>query len=137
MAARSKRPRVLVADDDAEMIRLLAAKLEQLSCDVLCATDGAAALETLLAEKPDLVILDVMMPKLSGWEVAKEMRRRKRFDRVGLIMLTGIGEATNEATAPAFGADERIDKPFELAELEFKVRKVLSEKRRAGRPEPR
>ena len=129
-AAAHAEPRVLVADDDPDIRSIVAGKLSQMSCKVLVAQSGDEALARAVVERPDIILLDVMMPGLNGWEVARELRRRPDFDSVGLIMLTGVGETVNAATAPLYGADDRIDKPFQLSELEFKVRKVLAEKRR-------
>ena len=83
----------------------------------------------ILDKRPDLVLLDVMMPNLSGWEVAKYLRERPEFDGIGIIMVTAIGETVNEMTSPLYGADDHINKPFQFAELTFKVRKLLSAKR--------
>jgi DNA-binding response OmpR family regulator len=77
---------------------------------------------------PDLVILDVMMPGMNGWEVAKELRHDARFKDLGIIMLTAIGEKINEMTSPIYGADEFIDKPFEFDDLEAKIKSVLAKR---------
>lgn len=124
-----ERPLILLADDDAEIRKILRAHFESMDCDLLEATDGAEALESIIVHRPNLVILDVMMPELNGWEVAKYVRQRDdAFEDVGIIMLTAIGPTNNELTSPLFGADDYIDKPFDFDELEFKVRKVLSER---------
>jgi CheY-like chemotaxis protein len=127
-------PRVLIADDDPDIRSIVSGKLAQMNCKVLVAQSGDEALARAVVERPDVILLDVMMPGLNGWEVARELRKRPDFDSVGLIMLTGVGETVNAATAPLYGADDRIDKPFQLSELEYKVRRVLSEKRRAKSP---
>jgi DNA-binding response OmpR family regulator len=97
---------------------------------VLEASDGEMALTVARRELPDLMILDVMMPGKSGWEVCKDVRDDDLLKHTGVIMLTGIGEKLNEMTSPLIGADECVDKPFEFPELDFKVRKVLSDRRR-------
>lgn len=126
------RPLILLADDDADMRKVLRAHFEEMDCDLLESTDGAETLEQIIVHQPNLVILDVMMPELNGWEIAKYVRQRdEQFPHVGIIMLTAIGPTNNELTSPLFGADDYIDKPFDFDELEFKVRKVLSER---GRP---
>lgn len=123
------RPLILVADDDAEIRKLLRAHFDTMDCDLIESADGAETLENIIVHRPNLVILDVMMPELNGWEVAKYVRQREEtFDKVGIIMLTAIGPTNNELTSPLFGADDYIDKPFDFDELEFKVRKVLSER---------
>jgi two-component system, OmpR family, alkaline phosphatase synthesis response regulator PhoP len=125
------RPKILIADDDPEIRMLIKSKLDTMKCEIFVAKDGEEALALALEEKPDLLLLDVMMPLLTGWEVVQNVRKKPEFDQTGIIMITGIGENVNSATAGLIGADEHIDKPFQLAELEFKVRKVIAAKRRA------
>ncbi|MFB6351463.1 MAG: response regulator transcription factor [Bradymonadaceae bacterium] len=125
-----EQPLILIADDDAELRTLLREHFDSMDCDLIETGDGADTLEEIIVHKPDLVILDVMMPELNGWEVCKYVRERDEyFDHVGVVMLTGIGETNNELTSPLFGADDYIDKPFDFDELQFKVRKVLSDRR--------
>jgi len=125
-----EQPLILVADDDAELRKLLREHFDSMDCDLIETADGAETLEQIIVHKPDLVILDVMMPELNGWEVCKYVRERDEyFEHVGVVMLTGIGETNNELTSPLFGADDYIDKPFDFDELQFKVRKVLSDRR--------
>lgn len=124
------QPLILVADDDAELRKLLREHFSDMDCDLVETSDGAETLEEIIVHKPDLVILDVMMPELNGWEICKYVRERDDyFEHVGVVMLTGIGPTNNELTSPLFGADDYIDKPFDFDELEFKVRKVLSQRR--------
>lgn len=127
--ASRARPLILLADDDPEIRKVLRAHFELMDCDLLESSNGAEALESILVHQPNLVILDVMMPELNGWEVAKYVREHEdSLAGVGIIMLTAIGPMNNELTSPLFGADEYMDKPFDLDELDFKVRKVLSER---------
>jgi len=126
------RPKILLADDDPEMRMLLRAHLETLDCDLIEASDGEKALETIILERPDLVVLDVMMPELNGWEICKYVKSKPEYADTGVVMLTGIGETVNELTSPLYGADEYIDKPFDIDELDFKIRKVLSKRRNKG-----
>ncbi len=114
----AETPVILVADDDPDILRLVTSHLRSMNLTVA------------RRELPDLMILDVMMPGKSGWEVCKDVRDERLLDNTGVIMLTGIGEKLNEMTSPLIGADECIDKPFEFPELDFKVRKVLSDRRR-------
>jgi hypothetical protein len=88
---------------------------------------------------PDLVILDVMMPGMSGWEVCRKIREAVSLAHTGVIMLTGIGENLNEMTSPLYGADTYLDKPFEFSLLDEKVKEVLATRRQEhamGRPDP-
>ncbi|MEM1349761.1 MAG: response regulator [Myxococcota bacterium] len=125
-----EQPLILIADDDPEIRTLLRLHFSSMDCDLLETADGAETLESVIMHKPNLVILDVMMPELSGWEICKYIKEREEeYAATGVIMLTAIGEVNNSLTSPLFGADDYMDKPFDFEELDFKVRKVLSEKR--------
>ena len=116
---------VLVADDDPEILTLIRNLLRRLELNVLEATDGDEALSKVREGTPQLVILDVMMPGHSGWEVCKASREDEQLKGTKVIMLTGIGERLNEMTSPLYGADEYLDKPFDFKELESLVKKHL------------
>jgi DNA-binding response OmpR family regulator len=75
---------------------------------------------------PDLVVLDVMMPGMSGWEVCRKIREDISLAHTGVVMLTGIGENLNQMTSPLYGADAYIDKPFDFGELDQKIREALA-----------
>ena len=124
------RPVILIADDDPEIRRILRAHLSTMQCETIEATDGEKTLEQIIVHKPDLVVLDVMMPELNGWEICKYVKSHEEYDHTGVIILTAIGSTVNELTSPIYGADEYVDKPFDFDELEFKIRKVLSEKKK-------
>jgi DNA-binding response OmpR family regulator len=93
--------------------------------EVIEASDGDEAWRLARERLPDLVVLDVMMPGMSGWEVCRKIRQDAALAHTGVLMLTGIGENLNEATSPLFGADEYIDKPFDFARLDEKIVSVL------------
>jgi CheY-like chemotaxis protein len=126
-------PVVLVADDEPSMLALVGQHIKTMGYTVLEASDGEQA--WLLAQEhlPDLVILDVMMPGMSGWEVCRKIREDVALAHTAIIMLTGIGENLNELTSPLYGADSYIDKPFAFAELDDKVRGALH-KHQGSRP---
>ena len=117
---------VLVADDDIDILSLVTRHLRTLDVNVLEASDGEEALRIARRAQPDLVILDVMMPGMSGWEVCRAIRDDDSLSDTIVMMVTGIGERLNEMTSPLYGANEFIDKPFDLAELDAKVRKLLA-----------
>jgi Response regulators consisting of a CheY-like receiver domain and a winged-helix DNA-binding domain len=119
-------PKILVADDDLEILRLVEAALRPIGATVITASNGEEALERVLTEKPKLVILDVMMPGLTGWEVAKYIRGHPECQHVRILMVTGIGEDMNQATSPVMGADDFVSKPFTLEDLANRVRKLLA-----------
>ena len=125
----SSNPLVLVADDEPAMNELVARHLRSLTnpkVDVIQANDGAEAWRLARQHLPDLVVLDVMMPEMSGWEVCRKIREDVAFAHTGVVMLTGIGETLNSLTSPLYGADAYIDKPFQAEELHEKVRDTLS-----------
>lgn len=129
MARKSKaKARILVADDDPEILTLLGLRLKQRGYEVIEASDGEMALEQAREKKPDLVILDVMMPQKNGWEVARELKQGADTKDLGIIILTAIGEKMNELTSPLYGADEYIDKPFEFDKLEKAITAVLEKR---------
>jgi len=126
MANERSRPLILIADDDRDLRSLLVEQLESGPWDLMTAGDGEHALLLALEHVPDLLILDVMMPRFSGWEVCREVRRRPELAGVGVIMLTAIGQTLNELTSPLYGADDQLDKPFRLEDLEERIRRVLA-----------
>ena len=130
MAETPETPVILIADDDTQILDLITEHFESFDCELLTATDGEQALEMAIEYQPDLVILDVMMPGLNGWEVCRYLREHDGFEKTAVIMLTAVGEKANEATSPLYGADDHVDKPFSFDELEFKVRRTISERRR-------
>jgi two-component system response regulator ResD len=114
--------KVLVADDDPNVFEIIRLYFEQQQMELLEANDGAAALE--LAEKalPDMIILDVMMPKLDGFETCREIR--KKFD-TPIIMLTAKGEEFDRVLGLELGADDYITKPFSPRELMARIKAIL------------
>lgn len=126
MAEKRDKPLLLIADDDPELMGILIKRLQALESEIITATDGAKALELIREKRPDVVILDVMMPKKNGWEVCRAVRQEKEIARTGIIMLTGIGASLNEMTSPLYGADEYLDKPFNFSELIFKIKRMLA-----------
>ncbi|MBN2714873.1 MAG: response regulator [Deltaproteobacteria bacterium] len=131
MQSKEKRdkPLLLLADDDPELIGILTRRLGVLECTIITANNGADALKMIRRERPDAVVLDVMMPQMNGWEVCKAIRADEELKTLPVMMLTGIGESLNEMTSPLYGANDHIDKPFDFAELLFKIRKLLAHSR--------
>src|SRR6202522_1876337 len=128
MIPSSTTPLVLVADDEPTMLELVARHLKSMQdprLDVIEASDGDQAWRMAREHLPDLVVLDVMMPGMSGWEVCRKIREDVALAHTGVVMLTGIGENLNEMTSPLYGADAYLDKPFEFDELDEKVKAAL------------
>jgi two-component system, OmpR family, alkaline phosphatase synthesis response regulator PhoP len=117
--------RILVVDDDTRIIRLVRAYLEQAGYAVLAAADGAAALRAIRAERPDLVILDLMLPDRDGWEITRIVRADPHLARLPIIMLTARVEDTDRIVGLELGADDYVPKPFNPRELVARVRAVL------------
>lgn len=92
---------------------------------VIEASDGESALALARAEQPALVVLDIMMPKMNGWEVARSLRQNADTRDIKIIVLTAIGAQINEMTSPLYGADAHIDKPFQFTDLEAKIDELL------------
>lgn len=117
---------MLVVDDDPELRSMLEHRLVARGFRVIDAEDGDAALVRATAEAPDVVVLDVMMPGRSGWEVARELKQDPATAAIPILMLTAIGASMNELTSPVAGADDQLDKPFDFDELERRLRALLA-----------
>ena len=122
-------PRILIVDDEPEMVRGLEDNFRFEGYQTLAATTGKEGLALAVREAPDLILLDVMMPELSGWDVLRALRQ-KGLD-VPVIMLTARGEEVDRVLGLELGADDYVTKPFSLRELLARVRAVLR------RPGPR
>ena len=121
-----QRPLILLADDDVDIRTLVRLAIEGIDCDIIEASDGEIALEQILVEAPDLVVLDVMMPGLTGWEVCKYVKSKEGYKETLILMLTAVGETVNQMTAPLYGADAHLDKPFDMDEIVQVVQSLLS-----------
>lgn len=127
---------VLVADDEPSTRAMVARHLRSIGYKVVEAVDGDEAFSLALEHLPDLVVLDVMMPGMSGWEVCRRIRETVSLAHTGVIMLTGIGESLNEMTSPLYGADAYLDKPFEFAVLDRTLSETLQGRHdHVGRPD--
>jgi DNA-binding response OmpR family regulator len=124
---------ILVADDDLHILSLVRNYLRKRDFRVIEASDGDEAMQLILEHRPDLVVLDVMMPGQTGWEVCRSIRENAALKDTGVIMLTGIGERLNEMTSPLYGADAYLDKPFDFDDLEKRVNDVLAKRDDATR----
>jgi two-component system alkaline phosphatase synthesis response regulator PhoP len=121
--------RVLVVDDDPQIVRLLRASLEQAGYQVFAAYDGETALHILRRKRPDLVVLDLMLPDRDGWDVTRAIRGDTTLADTPIIMLTARVEYHDRIVGLELGADDYVAKPFHPGELLARVRAVL---RRAG-----
>jgi DNA-binding response OmpR family regulator len=120
-----ERPVVLAADDDEDILELVAFRLERSGYTVLRAKDGEEALALALAERPDLAVLDVMMPKLDGFELTRCLRAEPATSRMPIILLTARAQDADLEQGFAAGADDYIRKPFSPQELRTRVQAML------------
>jgi len=129
------KEKILVVDDDADAVRLTSYALELEGYETLTAETGATALETVERDPPNLVILDVMMPDMSGIEVCQRLRSSPRTQHMPIIMLSAKGKAQDKVTGLKAGADDYVAKPTDPAELIARVERMLL--RAAQAPAPR
>ena len=130
MLFRSK-PLILVVEDEASLVTLLRYNLEGAGFEVMEAIDGEEALVAVAERKPDLILLDWMLPLVSGLEVCRQLRRRPESRDVPIIMLTARGEEEDRIRGLDNGADDYVTKPFSPSELLARVRAILRRSRPA------
>jgi two-component system alkaline phosphatase synthesis response regulator PhoP len=117
--------RILVVDDDKEIVRLLRAYLEQAGFQVLVAYDGETALHAVRRERPDLIVLDLMLPDRDGWEITRLVRGDPTVASTPIVMLTARVEDTDKVVGLELGADDYVTKPFNPQVVIARVRAVL------------
>jgi DNA-binding response OmpR family regulator len=123
---------ILIADDDPNILRALTFLMQREGHDVRTATDGRQALDAVAETPPDLLLLDVMMPRGNGYEVCRKLRASPDYDGVRIIMLTARGGAADQDEGLALGADAYVTKPFAIGDVIDCVSTVLA-RPRAGR----
>lgn len=116
------KEKILVVDDEASIRRILETRLSMIGYSVVTAADGEEAIIVFRKELPNLIILDVMMPKLDGYGVCQEIRKESN---VPIIMLTALGDVADRITGLELGADEYVIKPFSPKELEARIRAIF------------
>jgi two-component system alkaline phosphatase synthesis response regulator PhoP len=117
--------RVLVVDDDKEIVRILRAYLQQAGYTVWAAYDGETALHMIRSDRPDLILLDLMLPDRDGWSITRVVRADETLAATPIIMLTARVESTDRVLGLDIGADDYIPKPFDPHEVVARVRAVL------------
>lgn len=122
---QKKTPVVLVVDDNLQNLELLQAYLEDTDCKTLPARDGAEALKIIAENPPDLILLDVMMPKMSGFEVCKRIKNDPKTTDIPVIMVTALNEFGDIERGIDSGTDDFISKPVNKLELLTRVRTML------------
>jgi len=122
---QEKTPVVLVVDDNQQNLELLQAYLEDIDCKTLAANDGPEALEIVAESAPDLILLDIMMPKMSGFEVCKRLKNDPKTRDIPVIMVTALNEFGDIERGIDSGTDDFLSKPVNKLELLTRVKTML------------
>ncbi len=122
---QDKTPTVLVVDDNQQNLELLQAYLEDVDCQAVPARDGLEALEIIAKDPPDLILLDVMMPKMSGFEVCKRIKNDPKTSDIPVIMVTALNEFGDIERAIDSGTDDFLSKPVNKLELLTRIKTML------------
>ena len=123
--AESRKSRILIADDNATNVELLEVYLADTDCETAIAVDGRDTLEKVRTFQPDLILLDIMMPKLSGFEVAKQLKQDPATRGTMILMVTALNELGDIERAVNAGADDFLSKPVNKLELVKRVENML------------
>ena len=118
--------KILIADDRSEVVELVRVSLESDEYEVIDASDGKEALEKIEKEKPDLVLLDVVMPHMSGFQVLERLKQDTQTNQIPVIMLTAQGQKLDREAGTKLGAHAYITKPFSPSTLLAKIQEVLA-----------
>lgn len=120
------KKRILIVDDEVEIVDLLKSSLLENNFDVLEASNGLEGLEKARREKPDLMVLDLMLPKIDGYKVCGLLKRDPRFSRTPIILFSARAQEEDQKLGEEVGADAYITKPFQSEVLLNKIRELLS-----------
>lgn len=126
--------RILVVDDDKQIVRLVRSYLEQAGMTTYAAYDGSEALRTIRTERPDLIVLDLLLPERDGWEVTRALRSDERLVGIPILMLTARVDDSDKILGFELGADDYLTKPFNPLEVVARVKAIL--RRATGTPAP-
>lgn len=127
--------RVHIIEDDPDIVELLRYNLTREGFQVSASGDGVSGLAQLRKTLPDLLVLDLMLPKLSGLEICREVRRHRKLERLPIIMLTARGEEADRVSGLELGADDYVTKPFSPREFVARAKALLRRAEPAGQPE--
>jgi len=120
-----RRSTILIADDTEQNVELIQAYLDDLGCRTIVAYDGQETLDTVAAESPDLILLDIMMPKVSGYEICRQLKENPETAGIPICMVTALKEEIDIERAVEAGTDDFISKPVNRWELITRVRSLL------------
>jgi DNA-binding response OmpR family regulator len=122
---RNGQPLILIADDDPDILALVSFRLERAGYEVVQARNGEEAVQVALARRPDLAVIDVMMPRIDGYEATRQLRQQEETSRMPIILLTARVQEEDIARGFDAGADDYIRKPFSPQELGSRVQAAL------------
>jgi len=117
--------KILVVDDEIQLIEMVQMRLEANGYDVVAANDGEEGIEKVKSENPDLIILDIMMPKMDGFEVCKILKNDPQYSKIPIIFLSARVQEEDLETGEENGADAFVKKPFETSDLLAKIKELL------------
>jgi two-component system, OmpR family, alkaline phosphatase synthesis response regulator PhoP len=120
--------RILIADDNQQVVELLEANLDELGAEIKSAADGEATLKLVQEWKPDLLLLDIMMPRMSGFEVCKRLRSNAASKNLAILMVTALDQPVDIERAVEAGTDDFLTKPINKTELLLRVRALVKGK---------
>lgn len=121
----SMSKKILVVDDEPDVLRVLTFRLKRIGYDVISATDGKEALVLAMEEIPDVILLDLVLPEIDGYEVCRRIRADEKVKHIPIIFLTASIALSMSAQIETCGADDYVIKPFDFYELEKKIKGVL------------
>ena len=120
------KPRVLIVDDEPDLLSVLHFGLEVEGFDVLEATDGEQALEMARSHQPDMIVLDLMLPRMDGYKVCRALKFDERYKRIPIFILSARSGETDRRLALDLGADAYVTKPYDMRDLVMKIRQRLN-----------
>src|SRR5437667_12083567 len=131
----SEKPVLLIADDNEDVVQLFKVYLRPLDCEILVARDGEEALAIAQSRLPDVVLLDVMMPKRSGWEVCQALKAVQRTSHIAVVLVTARGDVKDRLTGLQLGADDYLVKPFDRDQVVKRVAALLERRKETATKE--
>ncbi len=132
----SGKPRILLVDDEPSIVKMVGKRLEVEGFEVLIALDGQTGLAKAQSEQPDLIILDLMLPKFNGYEVCTMLKQDTRHQQIPILIFTAKTQEKDEKMATGCGADAFIRKPFVAQELVEKIRTLLAARHESEGAQP-
>jgi PleD family two-component response regulator len=131
-ASETKPARILIAEDDLQSVELLEAYLADTGYEIRTATDGDATLREAQQWQPDVILLDIMMPKISGFEVCKRLRANPASRTIGILMITALDQSSDVERAVEAGTDDFLTKPINKTDLLLRIRSLLKSRQNEG-----